>query len=453
MDWWHTRLVMYRPLTALSTLFVICAGALGQAEPFTLTAQTIVSAGLTRPVSIASAPGDPTRLFVNEQYVSGNGRVRIVDLNTNALKATPFLTISSVATGNEQGLLGLCFHPSYSTNGYFFVNYVRGTETRIERYRVSSDPDLADPASATLIMSIPRLSAFHNSGWIEFGPDGMLYIGVGDGSQTMAALTMPETAYAKMLRINVDSATPYAIPQGNPWVGVAGLDEGWLNGLRNPWRCAFDSLTGELWIADVGNALREEITVLPPGTSGQHLGWPCWEGDIPYLTLGTCPPVGTLTAPLYSYPHAVTGGTNCSITGGRVYRGPTSAALRGTYFFSDLCSNKIWSIHRSPTGVPTVVDRTTSVQLGTSVTSFGEDSTGRLYYCTLTGRLVRINATDTACAADISGDGEVAATDLAAILSGWGRVGATREDLDLSGQVDAGDLASILAHWGNCVTP
>ncbi len=421
-----------------------------QSDAFSLSATTIVATGLTKPVGIAAAPGDATRLFVVEQFVGTSGRVRIVDLTTNTLLPSPFLTVAGVSAGGEQGLLSICFHPNYKTNGQFFVNSIRNGQTLIERYTVSSDPNVANPRSVKLIMAITRVTPYHNSGWMEFGPDGMLYIGVGDNAQTMALLTLPESPFGKILRIDPDSGDPYAIPPSNPWVSTPGLDEGWANGLRNPWRCAFDSFTGELWIADVGESSYEEIDVQPALMGGRHYGWPCWQGNAPHLTLGNCPQPSAVAFPLHAYAQSEIGGSGCAVTGGRVYRGPGSASLRGTYFFADLCSNKIFTITRSDSGVPTITDRTAAVQLSWLVTSFGEDALGNLYYCGHAGRLVRINAIDTGCVADMNADGVVDAVDLSSMLSRWGQDGAAREDLDRNNRVDAADLAMLLGSWGNC---
>lgn len=430
----------------LSAQLALCAAAFAQQDHFTLSRQ-VIATGLTRPVGIAAPPGDTSRLFVLEQYVSGTGRVRIVNLATNTVLPTPFVSVPGLATGNEQGLLGICFHPNYAQNGYLYLNYVRGTQTVIERYTASSDPNLADPTSAHTIMTIDRLALHHNCGWMEFGPDGMLWIGVGDGGQTMAPLNQPEAAFGKLLRIDVDGGDPFVVPTNNPWVGVAGLDTAWADGLRNPWRCAFDRVTGELWLADVGNAAQEEVNVVSSTTPGLKFGWPCWEGTAAYLTLGICPPQNQTVAPIHAYTH--TGG-NCSITGGRVYRGSASVALRGTYFFSDACSSKIWSLHRDATGSVRVVDRTSVVQGASFVTSFGEDAAGELYYCSLNGSLIRITPTDTSCTADLDGNGLVDATDLAQLLSNWGAPGATRQDLNANSSVDGGDLSILLSTWGPC---
>lgn len=421
--------------------------AVAQSEHFALSKQVVLT-GLARPVSLASPPGDAARLFVCEQFSGTTGRVRIVDLTNGTLVPTPFLSITGVSTGNEQGLLGLCFHPQYAQNGYAYVYYVKDGATWLDRFTVSgTDPNQADPASRKTIWSVTRPAAHHNCGWIEFGPDGYLYVGVGDGAQTLATIDQPESPFGRMLRLDVDGGDPYAIPADNPWVGVTGLDEAWVTGLRNPWRCAFDPVDGELWIADVGNAAREEIDVMGTGAGGLHFGWPCWEGNIPYLTLGSCPPAGTLTYPIHEYVH--TGGA-CSITGGRVYRGDGSTSLRGTYFFADLCNNKIWTLHRGATGGPQVIDRTAQVQASWNVTCFGEDGAGNLYYASLPGSLVRITAADVGCTSDFDQDGDVDATDLAALLGRWGALGATTFDTDRSDEVDGGDLANLISSWGPC---
>jgi glucose/arabinose dehydrogenase len=254
----------------------------------TLTTERVAS-GLARPVYVTHAPCDYDRVFIVEARSGSTGRIRILDISQSppVLLATPFLSINNVATGNEQGLLGLAFHPDYLSNGYFYVNYTRASDgaTVIARYTVSGSPsssNLANAASAFTIMTIAQPFTNHNGGWLQFGPDGYLYIALGDGgnacdpSQNAQNLN---SRLGKMLRIDVDGGSPFVSPLDNPFVGVAGLDEIWAYGLRNPWRCDFDELTGDLYIADVGQFEVEEINFQPASSvGGENYGWDCMEG-------------------------------------------------------------------------------------------------------------------------------------------------------------------------------
>ncbi len=418
-----------------------------QSENFALSRETVVT-GLTRPVAIAAPPNDLAHLFIAEQYVSGNGRIRVVDLVSKTILPTPVLTIEAVSTASEQGLLGLCFHPQFDSNHFFFVNYVKDAQTFVERYTMSaSNPLVADPLSRKVILTIPRTANNHNCGWMEFGHDGYLYIGVGDGAQSQAPLTMPESPLGRMLRIDINTTEPYLSPPTNPWVGVPGIDSGWATGLRNPWRCAFDRVTGELWIADVGKNTWEEISVIAPGQAGVDFGWPCFEADLANTTSGTCPDVRLQSFPLHMYKHT-TG--NCAIVGGRVYRGVESVSLRGIYFFADVCSGRVWTLERMPGAAPRVVDRSLELQQVGQVSSFGEDAQGNIYMSRLNGTLVRIKVEELGCPADFDADGQVGASDLSKLLAYWGATGVSPYDLDGSGTIQSGDLSILLARWGAC---
>ena len=243
-----------------------------------LTTELVVS-GLARPVQVVAAPNDYDRIFIVEQRSGSTGRIKIFNLDTGTLNSTPFLSVS-VNTSSEQGLLGLAFHPNYESNGYFYVNYTASGGTYIKRYTVSSNPDIADSSSAYTIMNISQPYSNHNGGWLGFGPDGYLYIGTGDGGSGgdpgNRAQDITNQKLGKMLRIDVDGGSPYAIPSDNPFVGVTGDDEIWAYGLRNPWRCNFDRATGDLWIGDVGQNAYEEITFQPASSNGgENYGWRC----------------------------------------------------------------------------------------------------------------------------------------------------------------------------------
>jgi len=375
-----------------------------------------VVAGLSRPVFLTAPPGDFERVFVIEQQT---GNIQIVRPASHTVDATPFLTVGGLATGFEQGLLGLAFHPDYATNGFLYV-YITDPDTRILRYTVSpSDPDLADPGSELQILAIDQPQASHNGGWIGFGPDGYLYVATGDGGGandegtghtpvTGNAQDVTDNLLGKILRIDVDAddfpadaTRNYAIPADNPFVGVTGDDEIWVYGLRNPFRSSFDRQTGDLWIGDVGQGACEEVDVLVGGgVGGENLGWRLREGTIATPTVGGARPPGNLE-PIFDYPHPGTGEA-CSgppagfegiaVTGGYVYRGPV-AELQGRYFFGDFGSGDLWSL-RFDGSAPGAFDGTNYTELtehrfdprfvpdvGTiaAISSFGEDAAGRLY--------------------------------------------------------------------------
>lgn len=372
-----------------------------------------VAAGLARPVYLTAPPGDASRVFVVEQHT---GRILILRRGSWAIDPTPFLTISGVSLGSEQGLLGLAFHPDYAQNGFFYV-YLTNPASRVVRYRVSADPDVADPASATPILSFAQPQSNHNAGWIGFGLDRYLYIASGDGgggNDSGPGHTEPNgnaqdltgNRLGKILRIDVDQdgfpSDPnenWQAPPDNPFVGVAGDDEIWVYGLRNPWRASFDRETGDLYIGDVGQGVCEEIDVQPAeSTGGENYGWRLREGVIATPGVGGPRPPGAID-PILDYAH---GGTGCSgppadffgfsVTGGYVYRGP-APSLRGRYFFADYVRGRLWSAvwnRSSPASFDgrnytSLIDHgddpAFAPNVGTigSISSFGEDADGNLY--------------------------------------------------------------------------
>ncbi|MDX1908636.1 MAG: PQQ-dependent sugar dehydrogenase [Bacteroidia bacterium] len=348
------------------------SGAYAQSQP-EISLSPFVS-GLTRPVDIAHA-GD-SRLFVVEQP----GTIRII-LPNGTLRAEDFLDIQPRVrdNGSEQGLLGLAFHPQYAQNGYFYVNYTNNQgNTRISRFRV--DPgniNLADTASETILLTINQPYENHNGGDLAFGPDGYLYIALGDGGSGGDPQNYgqnPTSFLGKMLRIDVDSGTPYAIPSDNPFVGSSTVaPEIWALGLRNPWRFSFDRATGEMWIADVGQNNYEEIDVAPAGSGGLNYGWRCYEGDATF-NLNSCN--GTYTPPVFDYQHSFAQGS--SVTGGFVYRGSAYPGLVGTYVFGDYNSGNFWLIRPDAGGgYQTVLQG--ALMGRDQCSSFGEDAAGELY--------------------------------------------------------------------------
>lgn len=415
---------------SLQRFLLFTIGALGLCAvlvfPLTVMAQGFsvkrVATTLARPVFLTAPPGDSARVFVVEQHT---GQIRILRRNTWSLDATPFLTISGLSTGSEQGLLGLAFHPDYATNGFFYVNYT-DPNTKVVRYRVSANPDVANPASATPILSFSQPQANHNGGWMGFGLDRYLYIASGDGggsddveaghtAGTGNAQDITNNRLGKILRIDVDrdafpndAAENWAAPPDNPFVGVTGDDEIWVYGLRNPWRAGFDRQTGDLYIGDVGQGACEEIDIQPASSAGgENYGWRLREGVVPTPSggVGGQPPAGAIN-PFLDYPHSGAGVcsgppaafTGIAVTGGYVYRGPVTS-LRGRYFFADYGRGRLWSAiwngsspstfnGRNYTGLADHADdpayRPDAGTIGT-IASFGEDSDGNLYVLDLSG--------------------------------------------------------------------
>ena len=331
-----------------------------------------VIAGLVLPVDIQNAGDGSGRLFIVEKPG------RIVILKGGQLLPTPFLDISAKVGSRytEQGLLGLAFHSNYVRTGLFYVNYTDGNgNTVIARFHVSAaDPDLADPASEADILRVAQPYNNHNGGGLAFGPDGYLYIGLGDGGSEGDPLLTGQnlrTLLGKMLRIDVDHGTPYEIPAGNPFAKGGGLPEIWAYGLRNPWRFSFDHLSGDLYIADVGQDAWEEIDFVPSGTTGgMNFGWSYYEGMHPYK--GQPPANATFTLPISEYSHAY----GCAVTGGYVYRGAVLPEWRGVYFFGDYCSGNIWGlIHSNGQNLAAKILFTTSAR----ITTFGVDEAGEIY--------------------------------------------------------------------------
>ncbi|HSD06105.1 PQQ-dependent sugar dehydrogenase [Flavobacterium sp.] len=324
--------------------------------------------GFTNPVEITNA-GD-SRLFVVEK----GGLIKIINSNKTIL-ATPFLNISSlVSTDSEKGLLGLAFHPNFATNGLFFINYVNlSGNTVIAKYSVNSvNPNTANTSSATTLLTIDQPYANHKGGTIKFGPDGYLYIGMGDGGSGGDPENRAQnisTLLGKMLRIDVNSGSPYGIPNDNPYVGVAGEDEIWAIGLRNPWKFSFDKVKNNLWIADVGQNNIEEINVASTTLAGLNYGWRCYEGNTAYNTTGCASPT-TMKFPIATINH--TKGV-CSVTGGYVYNGTAFPNFKDLYFFTDYCDPRIGIMN--PTGSIAYTD----VFTGNNFSTFGEDSSGELY--------------------------------------------------------------------------
>lgn len=378
-----------------------------------LTLKRVVD-GLNRPLFAVSPPGDGDRLFVVEQHT---GNIRIVDLSTNSIRPQPFLRIAGLGNSNEQGLLGLAFHPEYSDNGLFYVNFTeRNGTTSIRRYRASStDANEADPDSATTVLKIAQPQRNHNGGWIGFGPDGFLYIATGDGgggfdlgrghNPTIGnAQDITNNLLGKLLRVDVagddfpGEDRSYAIPRGNPFADRSGDGEIWAFGLRNPWRCSFDRQTGDLYIGDVGQHAWEEINFQPANsTGGENYGWRLREGLVATpvesgANVGGPRPVGAID-PIHVYPRGSGAEEGQAVVGGYVYRGAAIPDLLGTYFFADHLG-KVWSFRYDGAEITEFENRTAELASGAEslsrIASFGEDDAGELYLCDFRGILFRL---------------------------------------------------------------
>jgi glucose/arabinose dehydrogenase len=392
--------MMVQCLAGLGTFFLTvttagCGELADPAGPGTGTPPTALAArlrevanGLDAPLFLTSPPGDQSRAFVVEQ----GGRIRII--RNDALVPTPFLDISGkISSGGERGLLGLAFHPQYATNGRFVVYYTNPSgDIRIASYKVTANPEVADPASEQILLAVPHPSfSNHNGGMVVFGPDGRLYAGIGDGGSggdPNGNGQNRNTLLAKLVRLDVNAAGQASVPSDNPFVGQSGVrPEIWSYGLRNPWRFSFDRLTGDLYIGDVGQNSREEINVSTDQADfgrGLNYGWKIMEGTACFSPSSGCNKTG-LTQPVIDYGH----NDGCSVTGGYVYRGSLAPALRGHYFYADYCSGWVRSFRLAGRQVTQPLDWST-LRPGGQITSFGEDAGGELYIIVSSGRVFRI---------------------------------------------------------------
>ncbi len=387
---------MYATSIRLSVLFVAFLGfaSLAQSAVFTVV-------GDLSGVALQPQPGASGLAFPTSVIHAGDDRLfltirdgRIVIYSNGAVLPAPFLDIRSlVDTAGEGGLLSAAFHPRFAQNGFVFVNYTdkASFDTIIARYQVSAgNPNQADPASARVLLRIDQPFTNHNGGQIQFGPDGYLYIGMGDGGSANdpdCRAQRSDTLLGKMLRIDVDqnvnSAPFHGIPADNPFRGGGGIpDEVWASGFRNPWRFSFDRSTGDLYVGDVGQGQREEISRQPADSNGgENYGWKVMEGTLCFNTSscpGSTPPCNSpaLTMPILEYQNA---GANCSVIGGYVYRGTGVPQLAGHYVFGDLCSGQIWAARQNGAGTWQVW---TAAEVGQNLIAFGEDRRGELYVAT-----------------------------------------------------------------------
>ena len=346
-----------------------------------IVARLVVS-GLSSPLDLQSVREDRERLYVVEQ----GGRIRVV--RNGQLQAAAFLDVSDrISTGGERGLLGLAFHPRFAQNRRFFVNYTDPAgDTRIAELTASS-PDEAGASTERTLLRVPQPFSNHNGGGLAFGTDGYLYAGLGDGGSGGDPLgngQRLDTHLGKMLRIDVDAGSPYAVPADNPFRARAGaLPEIWAYGLRNPFRFSFDRVTGELYVGDVGQGSVEEIDVAAARAGGQNYGWNVTEGSSCYSPRTGCDKTG-ITGPVFEYDHS----QGCSVTGGVVYRGCRMPGLAGTYFFGDFCRGAVRSF-RFSAGQATDV-RSWSLSGPGAVSSFGVDADGEVYVVDYAGAVYRL---------------------------------------------------------------
>jgi len=383
-----------RNLLLLTAFLCTCVLAQMNAQPVIVFEDPVP--GFNNPVDLTGAGDGTNRLFIVEQ----GGRIKIYDQAAEETLPVNFLDIASrVRSGGERGLLGLAFHPDFATNGHFYVNYtsraINGLEngtTVIARYSVTPGENVADTDSEQVLLTISQPFVNHNAGDLAFGPDGYLYIPVGDGGSGGDPEDFAQnnsSLLGKMLRIDVDNPSGdknYGIPADNPFLAVGDTipDEIYATGLRNPWRISFDRLTGDLWIGDVGQQRREEVNFQEAGTAGgQNYGWDCREGFIGHANSAeNCNDDLDLTDPIFDYDHGVNGGQ--SLTGGFVYRG-SAADLRGRYVCIDFISNRLFIYDRATNSLV----RQVTDDVG-NVSTFGEDDNGELYAAELGGTFYRV---------------------------------------------------------------
>ena len=425
----------------------------------------LISADLDVPTYVASVPGDLRRLFVVEK----NGHVRLI--LDGVLQSESFLDIDDLVPDQDwNGMLGLCFDPDYESNGFFYVQHTLADHRlSIARYSVSDDPDVADHASRHTVLELPFPGAGHHvGGWIGFGPEGHLYVPLGDGGTTttfpMGGALSQSLAepWGKLLRLDVhgtdafpdDANRNYAIPKDNPFVG-AGLGEIYALGLRNPFRADFDDVTGDLWIADVGRFSSEEVNFIAADSGGGHnFGWNCVEGFECNPDLPDCDCGFERVDPVHEYPREL----GCSISGGSVYNGCRIEGMQGRFFFGDWCTGRVWSARRIAGKATDVIEHTASLEAPgqapiTRITGIGVDGAGEIIVVSGDGNVYRIEPAAggdaCGCPGDFDENGVVDGADIGLLLATWGTADAAG-DLDGSGLVDGADLGLLLGSWGSC---
>ncbi len=356
------------------------------AAPLQGLALEVVATGLHQPTVVAAPAGD-ARVFAVER----KGVIRLIDPEAGLLDE-PFLDVSDRigSSGIEQGLLGLAFHPDHARNGRLFVYYVDTSGNRqLSEFVVSGDPNLADADSEKVIFELPQpagsVDIRHYAGAVQFGPDGYLYVSLGDGADGKNQGQDPSTMYASIVRLDVDSGDPYAIPATNPFVGGGGAPEVWAYGLRNPWRFSIDHEAGLLFVADVGQSAWEEVDVVPIDGGGYNFGWPLTEGNHCFSP-SDCDMAG-LTLPVFEYGHE---NRACSITGGFVYRGSLIPEIAGHYFYADWCSLWVRSFRYEDGAIVDEHDWSDALSAAGQINSFGVDGFGELYIANFEGTIARI---------------------------------------------------------------
>jgi glucose/arabinose dehydrogenase len=370
-------------LTATLTSPTLALNNANIAPPRNIKFETTAN-GLNNPIFVTHAGDGSGRLFI----VQRDGKILIY--KNGALNSNPFLDIGGIIedTSGEQGLLGLAFAPDYETSGKFYVVYtVTGNTITLARFTVSGDPDIAN-TTANPLLSIPKTHTNHNGGMIAFGPDGYLYMAVGDGGgggDPDDNGQDKDSLLGKILRLDV-SGSGYTSPAANPFVSDPnGKDEIWAYGLRNPWRFSFDRSTGDLYIGDVGQGKQEEINFQPASsTGGENYGWRIMEGNLCYTPSSNCTPPSDYVPPIHAYDHGIDDEFGCSVTGGYIYRGSNFPALQGTYLYGDFCLGEIWGLVKNGSvWTPTLLADTDFY-----ISSFGEDESGELYVVDYVGGTV-----------------------------------------------------------------
>lgn len=430
---------------------LVCTGLLAQ-DPVTIALQPFAT-GFVEPVDIAHC--NDGRLFIVEQ----RGTIKVLDASGTAI-GSGFLDIQDRVndSGNEQGLLGLAFPPDHATTGHFYVHYTGGTgngASRVSRFTVTANPNVADPATEVVLFTWPQPFSNHNGGDLDFGPDGNLYVTLGDGGNAgdpqnnSQDLTDP---LGDILRIHPEPDGTYTIPPDNPWVSAGGdtLPEIWASGLRNPFRFGFDSDNGDVWIGDVGQNAWEEIDHWPAATLGApNFGWRCYEGNESYNTSG-CGPQSSYVAPVAVHRNLSAGGQWCSSIGGRVYRGTEFPRLYGRYIYTDYCAGQFWSLRRDQVG--NWINEQLLSGAGANWVCIAEGSDGSLYACRSNsgGQVRKIVDPCPMEPPTITQNGAVLTSTQAEAyawsLNGQPLPGATTQSITIT----EGGVYSVIGTFGNC---
>lgn len=410
---------------------------------------TVYASGFASPLEFVQNPVNDGIQYVLQQ----GGAIRVIQ--NGSVLATNFMQLTGISTGGERGLLGMALDPDFANNRRFYLDYTNSAgNTVIARFTMANNMLTAPTSSQEILMTIAQPFSNHNGGCLRLGPDGYLYIAMGDGGSGGDPFGNGQdknTLLGKLLRIDVSPNTGFAIPADNPFVGVAGArDEVWAYGLRNTWKYTFDEGpcgTNGIFLADVGQNAREEINYEPAGVAGgRNYGWNCREGLASFS--GCTPPAGeSFTDPIFDYTHSV----GFSITGGYMYRGAEMVHNRGRYFFADFVTNRLWSLaidFDTMSGEATASDLIQhSIPGISSIAGFGRDADGELYILSFNGNIYRINGTVTP--GDTNSDSVVNGSDLATLLAAWGSNDCGVADLNNDEMVNGADLAALLAAWGN----